>query len=244
MSQTPLIPPPAPTSAPPAAAPRHRGWTAGRTTSLVVGCLLGLIALGLLAAAGFATWVTNTRDGGYVTSGTETVATAGHAVSSDHIELWTATGWATPSDVLGTIRIRASATDPTVPVFVGVAPSAAVDGYLSNVNRQVITDWTPFGSHYQQVGGAAPRSAPIDTRIWTAKVSGPGTQTLTWKPTGGDWTLVIMNANGGAPVSVNTDIGVTIPDLVWFAVALFVVGGLLLGASVPLIVVPINRARS
>lgn len=239
MSETQLGQPPATATAPPAAP----SWTTGRTISLVVGCVLGLITLGVLSAAGFATWATNTRDAGYVTSGTETVATAGHAVTSGHVELWTATGWITPSDVLGTIRIRATATDPTTAVFIGVAPSDAVDDYLAGVNQQVITGWAPFRSHYQQAGGAAPRSAPTDARIWTANVSGPGTQTFTWKPTGGDWTLVIMNANGGAPLSVTTDIGVTIPVLSLFAVALFIVGGLLLVASVPLIVVPIARAR-
>jgi hypothetical protein len=36
--------------------------------------------------------------------------------------------------------------------------------------------------------------------------------------------------------------GATIPDLAWFAVGLFVVGGLLLGAAVALIAVPVARA--
>lgn len=244
MSQTPTISPPASTGGPPTASPRQTGWTTGRTVSLVIGSIVGLVALGVLAAAGFATWATNTRDNaGYVTSATHTVVTAGHAITSDRIELWTATDWMTPSDLVGTIRLRATATDPTTNVFIGVAPSDAVDRYLGGVNRQVITDWMPFGSHYRQTGSSAPPSAPSATNMWTTEVSGPGSQTLNWRPTGGQWTLVVMNADGRAPLAVRTNIGVTIPDLAWYAGILFVIGGLLLAVAAVLIAVPLARAR-
>jgi hypothetical protein len=244
MSVTPSAEPSIPAAAPPSAPTKRRGWTAGRIVSLVIGCILGLVSLGLLGAGGFATWATNTqRDAaGYLTSGTQTIATPGHAITSDQIDFWTATDWATPADVVGTIRIRATATNPAAAVFIGVAPKAAVDSYLTGVNRQVVTGWSPFETQYRGETGAAPKTAPIDARIWTAQVSGPGTQTLTWRPTGGTWTIVVMHPNGSAGLSVTADMGATIPDLAWFAVGLFVVGGLLLGAAVALIAVPVARA--
>ncbi len=241
MSVTPSVGPP--NVAPPSAPAKRRGWTAGRTVSLVIGCILGLASLGLLGAGGFATWATNTqRDAaGYLTS-THAIATTGHAITSEQIDFWTATDWVTPADVVGTIRIRATAASPAAGVFIGIAPTAAVDSYLTGVNRQVVTSWSPFSSYYRHETGAAPKTAPIDARIWTAQVSGPGTQTLTWRPTGGTWTIVIMHPNGSAGLSVTADIGATIPDLASFAVALFVLGGLLLGAAVSLVVVSVVRA--
>ena len=241
MSVTPSVEPPSVT--PPSAPAKRRGWTVGRIVSLVIGCILGLASLGLLAAGGFAAWATSTqRDAaGYLTA-TRTIATAGNAITSDQIDFWTATDWVTPADVLGTIRIRATATNPAAAVFIGVAPTAAVDSYLTGINRQVVTGWSPFSTYYRNEAGAAPKTAPIDARIWTAQVSGPGTQTLTWRPAGGAWTIVVMHPNGSAGLSVTADMGATIPDLAWFAAALFAAGVLLLGAAVPLIAVPVARA--
>ena len=59
MSTTPPVEPPS--IGPPSAPAKRRGWTAGRIVSLVIGCILGLAALGLLAAGGFATWATTTQ---------------------------------------------------------------------------------------------------------------------------------------------------------------------------------------
>lgn len=127
-------------------------------------------------------------------------------------------------------------------MFIGVAPTAAVDSYLAGVSRQVVTGWSPFSSDYRHEAGAVPKTAPIDAQVWTAQVSGPGTQTLTWQPVGGSWTIVMMHPNGSAGLSVTADIGATIPDLAWFAVALFAAGVLLLSAAVLLVAVPAARA--
>jgi hypothetical protein len=82
----------------------------------------------------------------------------------------------------------------------------------------------------------------VASRIWTARAVGLGRQTLTWHPTGGAWAVVVMNPSGRPGVSVIADVGATIPDLKWFAVGLFVAGGVLLCVAVPLIAVPIARA--
>ena len=241
MSDTPTVEPSIPAPAPPAPTER-RGWTAGRIVSLVAGCVLGLLSLGSLSIGGWATWETNTqRDAsGYLTSDTHTLATPGHVVSSDEVgELVDKV----PAGLLGTVRIRATATNPAEGVFIGIAPKAAVDGYLTGVDRKVVTGWFPFATRDQQATGAAPRSAPIGARIWTAQVSGLGTQTLTWRPESGSWTVVVMRPTGAAGVSATADVGATVPDLAWFAVAFFVAGVLLLGAAVLLIAVPVARAR-
>lgn len=242
MSVTPSVEPSVHTPAQPSALPEHRGWTGGRIVSLVAGCFLGLASLGLLSAGGWATWETNTqRDAaGYVNASTHTLATAGHVVTSEEVgEISNQI----PASILGNVRIRATATNPNAAVFIGIAPKAAVDGYLAGVDRKVVTGWFPFATHDVLGAGAAPKTTPIDARIWTAEVSGTGTQSLTWRPSAGNWTVVVMNQNGAAGVSAAADVGASIPDLAWFAVALFALGLLLLGAAVPLITVPLLRAR-
>lgn len=74
-----------------------------------------------------------------------------------------------------------------------------------------------------------------------AQTRGTGRQTLSWSPASGT-SVVVMNADGGARVSVRADIGATVPDLAWLAVGLFIAGGVLLGVAVVLVVVPVVRA--
>ena len=236
--------PSAPAAAVPPTPPARRGWTAGRIVSLVIGSVLGLSSLGFLGAGGIATWATNSqRDtAGYLTSGTRTFSTTSYAVTSDRIDLGSSTDSITPGDVLGTVRVRATTTDPGKDLFVGVASQAAVNAYLTGVDHLIVTNWVNGHARHQLAAGATPTTAPTDAKIWTAHVTGKGTQTLTWQPSGGHWVVVVMNANGSASVSFTADVGATVPDLGWIAVGLFAVGGILLAVAVTLIVVSAIRA--
>jgi hypothetical protein len=224
---------------------RRHGWTTGRIVSVVMGSIVGLTSLGVLAAGGIATWATNTQrdSAGYLTSGTHAYATATRAITSDGIDLGTSTNWITPGDVLGTVRIRATSTNPSQLVFIGIAPQSQAQTYLANVDHVVITDWA--NDHTRTVtttGGGAPATPPTNASIWTAQASGTGTQTLAWRPTSGNWVVVVMNADGSAGVSVIADGGATVPDLGWIAAGLIAVGVILLGSAVALIAVPVARA--
>lgn len=220
---------------------RRRGWTAGRVFSIAAGSIVCLLSLTLLSFAGLATWETNTdRDAaGYLTASSHTVTTGGYAITSNEVGELAGQVW---GGALGTVRIRATASDPAAGVFIGVAPKAAVDSYLTGVDRTVVTGWFPFGTRQLPATGAAPKTTPIDSKIWTAQVSGQGTRTLTWRPAS-DTTVVVMDPNAGAGVRVTADVAASVPDLAWFAVALFVLGGLLLGAAVVLIAAPMTRIR-
>ena len=223
--------------------PPPSGWTAGRIVSLVLGSFLAVASLGLLAGGGAATWLDNSqRDAaGYVSSSSHTFATASYALTSGRVDLGTSDVVA-PSAVLGTIRIRATAHDPAKSVFIGIAPRTSADAYLAGVSHEVVTDWSNGSAVYRQRAGGPPRTTPTTTPIWTVSVSGSGTQTLTWKPTGGEWMVVVMNPDARPGVSVTADAGATLPALGWIAAGLLAAGGLLLAGGAVLIVVPVVRA--
>ena len=236
---TPSVQPPdVVTTGAPRAEPR--GWTTGRIVALVAGCLLGLVSLGLLAGGGWATWMTNTqRDStGYLTASPHVLSTSGHVITSNEVAELAAGPY---QSWLGTVRLRVTPTDPATQVFVGVAPTTAVDTYLNGVNRTVVTGWFPFKTKQTLASGADPKTWPGTGTFWTAHVAGNGTQTLSWKPSSNS-TVVVMNANAATGLSARADIGATVPDLAWLAVGLFAVGALLLGAAVALVVIPVVRS--
>jgi len=147
-----------------------------------------------------------------------------------------------PSGLLDTARIRVTATDPARAVFVGVAPTASVDAYLAGVAYSTVNAIGVNGTTYVQHPGSTAVALPGQQGFWTARVSGTGTQALTWVPTTGDWTIVVMNADGTANLAVRADAAATVPSLNWIALALFVAGAVVLLIGVLLITVPIRSA--
>lgn len=236
MSMTSSVEPSAPSARPTPPAIRRRGWTAGRIVSVVAGCMIGLLSLTLLSFGGLATWETNTdREAGFLTASAHSVTTGGYAITSTEFGELAGRVY---GGLLGDVRIRATTTDGS-PVFIGVAPTTATDQYLADVDHAVVKGWFPFESGQVRGSGAAPTVAPTDAKIWTAHASGTGTQTLTWRPAG-DTTVVVMHPDAATGVTVTADIGASVPDLVWVAVALFVVGGVLLVAAIFLVAVPVT----
>jgi len=230
----------APVTAPTVPSP---GWTAGRIAAVSLGALLALVSIGMLAGGGALAWLDHSqRDvAGFLTSPERTFASSSYAITTDRIDLGSTTD-VTPSSFLGTIRIRATSTDPTRPVFVAIGPQVAVDRYLQGVGRATITAWGGRSADYRVVGGSAPPVPPTATRIWVRSATGTGTQTIRWKPTGGAWTVVVMRPDGTQGVSVTADVGATVPPLRWVYAGILAVGGLLLIGSGVLIVVPIVLA--
>jgi len=146
--------------------------------------------------------------------------------------------------VLGDVRFRFTADDPSRQTFVGIAPTSDVRGYLSEVEYSTVTDFGSGGATYTFHAGGAPATPPAEAGFWVAEASGSGTQSLTWAPSSGDWTIVVMNADGSPGVSVRADAGATVPALTWVAIGLLAGGLILLAASTALIAVPIARASS
>jgi hypothetical protein len=112
------------------------GWTGGRIASVAAGSVLLLVAAGLLAAgAGSLSADQANRQGGYLTSDSETYTTAGRALVSDAIRVPGAGLDRLGRRIVGNVRIRVTATEPGTPVFVGLATARDAGRYLDGVRH-------------------------------------------------------------------------------------------------------------
>ena len=215
---------------PPSSTPVNR-WPAGRVIALVVGTVMVLTSLGV-ATAGISLAVANATmrdDAGFLMSGEESLTTDTFAISTPSLELDAHGPSAVmPQSLLGDARVTVT-TESGSPVFVGLASSSDVATYLDGVSHVTLTD-VNGGVSYRAHLGDAPTAAPADQGIWVAQAQGTGTQSITWPLENGEWTLVLMNADGTAAIAADVAVGAEVPALTWL------VAGLLVAAAVGLVV--------
>jgi hypothetical protein len=213
--------------------------SAGRVILIVLGSIGVLFGLALLAGGGFLLWADRTqRDDGYLTTPTERFATPTYALTRTRLEVDTeGAGWVLNDSWFGKVRIRGESPGEKT-LFIGIGPQAAVAKYLGTVAHADVQDidFDPFRVTYLPVTGDAPEGPPTDQRFWAASASGVGTQTLTWKVREGDWSVVLMNADGSRGVAADVDLGAKLSFLLWVAIGLLLGGVLVVGGSTALIV--------
>ena len=220
------------------------GWTAGRITAIVIGALFVLLSLALLGAGGTALWADRTqRDGGYVTTDVHEFSTSGSALATLSTELGSAgVGWFYSPTLLDEVRIRVTPASAGPPLFVGIGPSTDVDRYLAGVNHTVITEF--WEEKTEAVAGGAPAAAPGTQGFWVASSTGSGPRTLEWDPTGGSWTVVVLNADGRPGIDIGADLGARMPAVLWIALGLLIAGALFLAGGWFLIAGAIRARRA
>jgi hypothetical protein len=223
-----------------------RCLSAGRVILIVLGSIGVLVGLALLAGGGFLLWADRTqRDDGYLTTPTERFATPTYALTRTRLDVDTdEAGWVLNDNWFGKIRIRGeSAGDKTL--FIGVGPQPDVAKYLGTVAHANVedVDFDPFRVTYLPIAGGAPDGPPTDQRFWAASASGVGTQTLTWKVRDGDWSVVLMNADGSRSVAADLDLGAKLSFLLWVAIGLLLGGVLVVGGSTALVVLSARTRR-
>ena len=223
-----------------------RRLRAARTTSVVVGAFVGLIAFGMLALGGVLLWADSKKDEqGYIHTDTERFATRTAAIATDNLDVDShGLGWLTSHDRYGNIRLEVSPRNDKA-VFVGVARTKDVSRYLSGTAHTTVTDFhsDPFRAVYRAERGSGRPAAPVSKRIWAASAHGTGMQTVTWDVKHGDWSVVVMNADGSRGVDTGVSAGADFPilsALAWGSVG----GGLvLLGVAALLIVAGTTAQR-
>jgi len=220
------------------------GWTAGPVTALVFGCLFALASLGVATGGGLALWAhTSERVDGFVTSPEVSLDTDAFAIVAEGFELHAdGPDWVLPRSILGDARVRI--TSGRDEVFVGIGRSSQVSTYLSGVSYAVIPNLAERDGH-DLVGteGGAPRTPPGQQDFWIASSEGSGSQSMRWPLSNGEWTIVVMNADGSGGISVVGDAGAEVPVLGPIAIFLLIAGGVLGLIAIGLILGAIGRAR-
>ena len=219
-------------------------WTPGRLVSLLSGVAIGALAAVLLLAGVFGVIADRAwRDGaGFFSSATSTMRADGYALTSETMDVDLGPGVGYPREVLGDLRFRVTGLDPSVSVFIGMAPTTDVDRYLGQVQHSQVTEVDDLGPRYRNLPGSAVPADPATQSFWSAKAVGAGTQTLTWTPENGSWTLVVMRADAAPGIAVRADAGADAPVLTGIAIAVLVAGAGLGLLAALLVIIPVTRA--
>jgi hypothetical protein len=217
--------------------PRRRS-SGGRIAAVVGGGLLVLVSLGFLVAGGAGLWAEGQKDDqGYVSTRTEHFQTRTAALRTKNLDVdLGGTASVLESDVYGKVRLRVTPRAGK-DVFVGIARTRDVTRYLRGTAHATVTDldYHPFDVDYATSRGARHAAAPAAQRIWAAEAHGRGAQTLTWDVADGDWSVVVMNADGSPGVDADVRAGANVPwldEVAWGAIGigavLLVISGALL----------------
>lgn len=121
----------------------------------------------------------------------------------------------------------------------------ATNTYLQQSAHAEVTDVDSFPFRYDSVrrGGARPPAVPSLQGFWEASAWGHGTQALTWKPEGGRWAVVVMNADGSRTVTADVSLGAKADAVLPIGIALLAVGLLGLVAAAGLIWLAARETR-
>jgi hypothetical protein len=197
--------------------------------AVVLAALAGLI--GLVAAAGGGALVyvdgAKTDPGGYYTGTPHSFASDGHAIVTSDLELDNSdVSFLLSSGHLADIRLTARSNDPAKELFVGIAPEGDVEEYLSGVRFDEIAqlDFDPFSVAYSPRAGDGTPPPPAEVGIWEATSSGDTAETLDWEATEGDWSVVVMNADGSPGVDAEVGAAARAPFVFHIGLGLLIGG--------------------
>ena len=227
------------------AAPRAATREPGRRTGRIVGGTVAvMIGVGALAGGGALVGVHATQrdDDGFYSTDATALQTATRALVSDDLQVDTdEVGWLVDSGRLVDIRLGADGARDG-PVFVGIGPTDDVQAYLDGVSQQS-ADFGDGGEGAARPGDRAP-APPASQGFWAASAAGAGNQTIVWPVDSGDWSAVVMNADGSAGVRVETQLGVKTDLVLWIGIGVLIAGTALVGTGTALIVSGRRRARA
>jgi hypothetical protein len=205
----------------------------------VVLLLLG-VGAGVTGAAATLAHLFGRDADGYVDTPAVSLATDAAALTAERLELVTRpgdwVGWVRQLDV----RIQVTPDEATDAVFVGLAPRAEVERYLSGVaHDEVIRLGAPDARYDRHEGEIALPPPGLET-FWTASTQGRGTLTLDWQAEAGTWGLVVANADGSPGVAVEATAGVRTDALLPIGLVALLVALAFLGGGTVLLLVALR----
>jgi len=180
---------------------------AGKIIMIVAGGLLILFGLGMgTAAAGVSAASSHQDKFGFFTLPREIYSVDSHALTLPDLEVGTGVS---SEDSVGTALVRGESAGSSGELFIGIGPSRDVERYLQDVSYSELRDvrFSPFDVSYREYQGASEPLPPAAQDFWAAQTSGTGVQELNWNLESGDWSVVVMNADGAAPVAAELQAG-------------------------------------
>lgn len=214
----------------------------GKVLIVVFGLLVGIVGLGLIigGTAGLVFRLAFADRDGFITSGDIRLRSGAYGIVTPTGRIGGDAPWWRGSRT--TLRVEVRAADPGRALFVGVADWRDAQAYLAGVARDEVVDFElrPVWVGYRSIPGGPPPEPPGQRTLWAARTEGVGTQILTWDVRPGEWTVVLMNADGSEGVEAWASVGVRFPALLPFAIGILVGGVALLVLAVALIYVGVR----
>ena len=181
-------------------------------------------------------------DAGYLMSSTKTYGSPGFAVTSQNIDLSSdSANFDVASRWLGTVRIEAQSR--TAGQHLRRHRPDQRRGRLPP-RRRAHDGQRPVGRPRPPGDDVRRRRRPALRRrrdLLGRLAHGQGQQTVTWEAEDGDWTIVVMNTEGTAPVAARVSAGAEVPILDTVVIGLLVAGVVLLALSTLVLVLAIRR---
>jgi hypothetical protein len=226
--------------------------TWARITLVVVGAFAALFASLLLFLGGLSLWGDSQKDErGYVMTDTERFDAGTRALASENLDVnLDGAEWLLDETDLGRVTLDVESRADK-PVFVGIARTGDVSEYLRGVPHTEVSDidyggpfTDDFDAAYHDLNGSGRPTPPAESDIWVASKQGPGRQTLDWDAKDGDWSVVVMNADGSRGVDADISAGAKVAFLDELGWTLVGTGGVALVIGVGLMVLGIRRPRN
>lgn len=222
---------------------------AGRIALVVSGALTALLAFGLVLGGALALYGEGQKDDdGYLRTEAHHFGADTRALATENLDVdLGGADWLAETDELGEVRIEAESRDDR-PLFVGIARTSEVERYLSGVPHTTVHDveagpFEDFDADYTRHAGQRHPVSPEHADIWAASTQGGGRQAVDWKVEEGDWSIVVMNADGSLGVDADITAGADVPfldEVGWTALGS---GAFALVAGIALIALGIRRPK-
>ncbi len=200
----------------------------GKIAAVGLGLVALMIGFGLTMVGGTLLTVTDGPDGVISTPDfgfrTDNVALVG-----DDMNLWVEPDVGAPDFFVNDFKVSVTADSTNgKDVFIGVGPAADVRAYIGDADPDRLR---VIGDDLEVVRGSGTDTLPPpgDEDFWT-ETNADGT--FEWRPSTGQWALVVLNADGSAGIDTVLDVDATIPFLRPVAAVAFGLGifGLGVGA--------------
>jgi hypothetical protein len=216
----------------------------GRIALVVTGAITALVATALVLGGSLALYgEVEKDDDGYLMSETHRFTGDTRALATENLDL--DLGKVIEPGDLGKVKLEAESRDGK-PLFVGIARTTDVERYLNGVPHTTVDDveagpFESFDADYTRHSGNRHPVSPEHAGIWAASNQGAGTQTVDWEIEDGNWSVVVMNADGSLGVDADINAGADIPflnELGWTALGS---GSFALAVGIALLVAGLRR---